>query len=503
MKRTISLLLAFLLVFGMLAGCGSEKAPAADAPGTEELEPVHLTWYFIGDGAVADSDVVNEAISEYVKEKINATVEIICYDWSSYDQKVANMIATGEPIDIVFTTTWALNYQSNAVKGSFLPVDDLLEQYGQGIIENLGMAPIDGNRIQGVAYGIPVNKEKAHSYGLMLNKKYVDKYNFDLSKVHSLDDLEPIFRTIKTEEIDKGNSELLANLAAGTDMVTAPTLLLNLNVLTEDSYLPGALWSNNDPSNTKVFNQFATPEFKEMLQRIRGYYEEGLIAEDATIMENEILAAQGLTFSKWCQLKPGGDKESSNAIVEWVQVELTDPVMSTGDINNSMVAISSTCENPERAMMLLNLMYTDKYLLDLVNYGIEGVHYDRIDENTVEPRADSKYYPGGSIAWEFGTQLLMSLKSNEDPNKWENFKKFNEEAMVLNSLGFVFDPSNVQTELSALSNVTHEYLPALVTGTVAPEEYYDEFLQKLDEAGVDKFIAEIQRQYDEFLANKK
>ncbi|MBC7959593.1 MAG: ABC transporter substrate-binding protein [Vallitaleaceae bacterium] len=519
-KKIFTLLMAtILLVSTLFVGCSKKadvttedpkgeevattEAKAEEAaPTTEaikELEPVNLTWYFIGDGEVKDSGMVNEAISAYLKDKINATVDIIRYDWGSYDTKLSTMIATGEPCDVVFTTSWALNYKVNAQKGAFLPIDDLLTQYGQGVVEALGQEMIDGNRVDGVAYAMPINKEKAHNMGILFNKKFVDKYKFDLSTIKTFADVEPMAKIISESE---PADVLKESLNVGMNFGSGPIILLDYDYVSGNAQVPGALWSNNDASNVTVFNQYATPEFKELITLSRKFYQAGYISPDAAQEKNDTSAAEGKAFTWFQQLKPGKDVETSNANASWVQVDMTKPVMSTSDINNSMVAISSTSENPERAMMLLNLMYTDKTLLDLVNYGIEGTHYTRIDENTIEPIADSGYYPAGSVSWQFGDQLKISLKSTEDPDKYKKFLEYNANATILNSLGFSFDATGLETEYSALNSVSEEFLPVLLTGSVDPEEYLPKFLDKLKEAGSEKVIAEIQKQYDAFLAGK-
>jgi len=92
--------------------------------------------------------------------------------------------------------------------------------------------------------------------------------------------------------------------------------------------------------------------------------------------------------------------------------------------------------------------------------------------------------------------------SNEDPQKWEKFLKFNEEGLVLNSLGFVFDKTNVETQISSCKNVVQAYYKQLFTGAVEVEPTVEQFAKELKAAGVDELIAEMQRQYDEWRNSK-
>ena len=64
--------------------------------------------------------------------KIGATLKINAIDWGQWDNKLNLMISSGEKSDIIFTAAWQ-NYTVNVAKGAFLPLNDLLDQYGQDI----------------------------------------------------------------------------------------------------------------------------------------------------------------------------------------------------------------------------------------------------------------------------------------------------------------------------------------------------------------------------------
>lgn len=60
----------------------------------------------------------------------------------------------------------------------------------------------------------------------------------------------------------------------------------------------------------------------------------------------------------------------------------------------------------------------------------------------------------------------------------------------------------VETEYAQMQAVEQEYLAPITAGVVDYESNIDTALQKLDEAGIDRFIEEYQNQYTEFLNNK-
>ncbi|MNZ88202.1 hypothetical protein D3C78_1070870 [compost metagenome] len=66
----------------------------------------------------------------------------------------------------------------------------------------------------------------------------------------------------------------------------------------------------------------------------------------------------------------------------------------------------------------------------------------------------------------------------------------------------MFDSEPVKAEVGALANVIRQYQRALETGSVDVDKALAEYEAKLKDAGIDKVIAEKQRQFDEFLASK-
>ncbi len=88
---------------------------------------------------------------------------------------------------------------------------------------------------------------------------------------------------------------------------------------------------------------------------------------------------------------------------------------------------------------------------------------------------------------------MKTLKSGQ------NLKSFNAKAESTQTLGFIFDPSNVKNEIAACNNVWDQYVPALETGTVDPDEYLPKAILAFKDAGSEKIIAEKQKQLDAWL----
>ena len=61
----------------------------------------------------------------------------------------------------------------------------------------------------------------------------------------------------------------------------------------------------------------------------------------------------------------------------------------------------------------------------------------------------------------------------------------------------------MSTEQSTVKSVISKYLTQLEYGTVDLDTVYPEFLKALESAGIDKIIAENQKQLDQWLAEQK
>ena len=70
---------------------------------------------------------------------------------------------------------------------------------------------------------------------------------------------------------------------------------------------------------------------------------------------------------------------------------MSQPYLGTSDVNRVSWAVASTCKNPEKALEFLNLTYTDKDVINLIIYGIEGKDYVKVSDNVVK-------YPDGQDA---------------------------------------------------------------------------------------------------------
>lgn len=470
--------------------------------GKEELEPYEVSIVYFGTPQ-RDDALVEEKINEYLKEQINTTIDMRPIASSEYKQKTELMLNTGEAVDLMFTASW-LGFNSNVSKGAFLELDELLDKHGQGIKESLHPLYLEAPRYKGKLYAIPTNKEITQGLSLTYRKDIVDKYQIPIEEINTMDDLEPWFKLLKQEE-----PNLILNYVAGAGD--------NLMYETKSNFrpigpTPGGmklfLYDYKEAGEVKI-KSVIEPEIvdinKNEYELYRKYYEQGYINSDAATTTTNIsdLRKQGKIWMQRAVWKPGADIELKIATdnqYDFVSHVVEEPIVTTELATGSMMSISRTSKNPERAMMVLNYLHTDPYVINLIVNGIEDKHYTKVGDNRIEPIADSGYTT--ALFWVIGNQLLNYLKPEQPDDLYTGWREFNDNAARSPLLGFVFDDTQVKNELTQLTAIVNEYNTISSGAIPNPSKLLDERNEKFKAAGIEKVRDELQAQISSWLANK-
>jgi putative aldouronate transport system substrate-binding protein len=477
--RTLVAVALCLLCAAGLWAAGAKEAPAAA-----------LTWYFPGSYPQKDQDQVYAKFNELLKAKMNTTIDFKPTPWGDYDQKMQAVIASGEKFDLCFTANWINNYLQNVAKGAFVPLDDLLAKQAPKLKASVPDKIWAATKVNGKIYGIINYQISAMTAGLSFPTKLLQKYNFDPTKVKKLEDLEPYLKAVKAGEPDLVAVYGVANTSGTT--IGYVNQYLGFEEIGGRA-IPGIIL-DNDPA-MKVVNQFKTDKFKSWIKLERDWYLKGYIMKDAVAVKDmdPNLSAAKVGVSYVGNYKPGGDAESSARYgYPITEVPISEPELITSSIISTMHAISITSANQERAMAFMEVMNTDKAIYNLLTFGIEGKHYTKTGDNSIAPVKDAGYWP--STPWLHASTFNAYLLPGQPADVWEKTRKLNMSAKASPIIGFSFNPEPVQSEISQCQSVRQEYLPALELGTVDPDAVLPEFLDKLDKAGAQKIVDEMQKQ---------
>ncbi|RIE00404.1 extracellular solute-binding protein [Cohnella faecalis] len=483
-------MLALTLALSACSSGKTENAENGSASGEKPYEVVYAYPTF--DNVPPDIQQVQDEINKISKAKINVTVKLMPISSSAFLNQINLMMSGGEKLDMMAM----FNYSTQVSKGVLYPMGNIMEQNAQGIIDALGPDYYNATKVNGISYGVPSIRDLAQDYGFVVRKDLVDKYKIDLSQIKTFDDLGNVFKVIKENE---------PGMVAATNQ-TNDSILGSYEL---DDPLGNDLGSllNNGQDDLKVVNWFASEEYEHMLRKLREWYLAGYLLKDAATNpeSNAAVVKSGKAAGYFSQMKPGFEAQESRVNgAEMVAVRTLPPVAKTDTVTNVTIGISAQSKNPEKTLQFLNLMYTDKDIVNLLDWGIEGKHYVKVEgqDNVIK-------YPDGITAqnvgyknysWMHGNQFLSYVFEGDDPDVYKELDAFNKSANKSKALGFTFNGESVKTEIAACTAVLTQYQRVLQSGAVDVDKVLPDFLKKLSDAGIDKIIAEKQKQLDAWAA---
>lgn len=465
--------------------------PAGLVAGAEEAqEPVSITWYRLGSQVNEDEKMVEDAINAYIEPLIGVHVNVLN---SQENTELTLALAAGDDIDLWWDANWS-NLNTLSTNGSTYDLADVIDNYPElkaSIQEHIWESC---KNQEGNLYYVPIYKEAGEGYSYTIPTAMVEKYGWDLSTVHELADLEPMLADMYADGVEYA-------------FVKTNTYSCNMQM---DTFARLTTYANDfacirrdDP--TKVVSYIDTEEFEAYCKLMHSWFENGYIndieaTENLSTDQLSELASEGnLGFVQWVTTPDGKANASSRYGVDMEIVPITENYIAAGSAAGSVYCVNAKTEKLDAVMKFLQLLSTDETLANLALYGIEGEHYNLVD-GRVELIPDSGYAYGG--AWCVCSANAPTLKVGESDDKKEQYTEFNNSLVTCVTSGFVFDQTNIETEVTAMKGVFSEYRDLLERGVYDPDEYLPKLREGLKEAGLEKAIADVQAQWDAFLASK-
>lgn len=498
-KKAMALLLVSVMAGSMLAGCGSDNASSSNDGSSKSADSSNQDSYTVkilapGDASTDDCAKISEAASKITEEKFNTKVELTRVGFGSYDQQVNLTLASSEKLDLMYE--YCGNVTSAISSGQIVPITDYLDSYGSDMKSQISDSDWKCVTFNGDIYGVPANKEKATGWGFAMNKEMADATGIDYSSIKTEEELEPLLEKVK--EMYPDVYPIVSNNGS-------------TSLMTDQDDLGGDIGSLESASgdNTTVINYYGTDEYMNEMKLRYDWAQKGLIMPDAsTSTENaNSLIGAGKGFGRFTNTKPGIEKEMEKEVgKEVVVLEMVKPYTTTTRVD-IVWYVPHNSEKPERAVQVLNEIYTNPDLANLFINGLEGKHYEFVDKEK-----GIVNYPEGvnasntgytSLPWAWPNETISYIWEGLDSDIWDQIQEFNKDATVSPAKGFAWDNTEVQNEVTACANVVAKYGPALECGSLDPETTIPKFLDELKVAGADTIIAEKQKQLDAWLeANK-
>ncbi|MEE0419427.1 MAG: ABC transporter substrate-binding protein [Lachnospiraceae bacterium] len=487
MKKVFMTQLLAVCIAGCVGCAGTGKADMDRVETETQYETLHLV---MADTSVPkDEELVEEAISRITREKLQVNVDLHTItsgtNYSLY-------LGSSEPVDLIAVSGAAGTIRTLIDAQQLVPMDALLEQYGQGVREVLGETLRIGEYDQKL-YGVSSNRQSGDLVGIKLLKNIVEKYDIDISRIKSWDDLDEVFEIVRKNEPDIQVVDSVSRSLASS--------MLNVDGLNDSS---SGILDPEVPDSLKVVNLFETDAWTQAVYRVRRWYEKGYIRKEVLTSQESgtDLQNQGKVFA--CVTMLNLDDHLEAGELEKVVIPMTECLATSSVAQRIEWVIPAKSNVPQKAMQMLNLMYTDAEIVNLLQYGIEGVHYEIQKDGTMLHQHDvtgkSTYYREYGQS---GNQSLLVAASKLGTDYEEKRRKREDSTVYSKAYGFIFDKRGISGELEAIRTVIQEYRVPLELGMVDPDTELSVFREKLWEAGIDNAIGEKQRQLDKWAENSR
>lgn len=546
-KKALCLLLAMIMVLSILAGCTSKPAETPDTPATSEpaadntantpeeqpaeqpeepaLEQKTIQLMITGAGKQANSDKVWAAFNEQLQQYVpNTTVEFIDVSFDEYSEKFSQILASGEGVDLAWTG-WLINKPQNIADGNLMPLDDLLTEYGQGIVDILGenVVEIHRNAADGKLYYLPswqglcgerrgwlVVTEIAELAGdtwIDDTKAALNKWRNNYSGIEDfqavLDQATKYLAAAK--EAGKLGAGINTGRAFGWSMYNGMYSFLGVGGAEIGiTYCDGTF---------TVKDGVAGEHYKLYAKTMADWYKEGYIRSDIMSVDTSTLTTPkngeitDTTYVFSCDpYLTEADQEAAIADagmdMTYLPIEENAYLILGGDTS---YAIPYCADEPERAMMVLNAIYSQPDLYNTLIYGIEGEDYTKNADGTIttsyvgaSPTADDSY---GIQRWIIGSCKNALINNGTDPNYYADLEALEETARVNPFLNFTFDRTNVEGICASILNVYYEYGPQIDNGVAGDnwEELYNNYMAARKDAGIEELVTEFQNQLNAYI----
>ncbi len=525
MKKFLSLLLAMLMVASLFAGCGNAKPnetkaptnPAANNPtgggdaaqGTEEpeidtSEHVVLTMYCIGDEGGIYAQEHLDKLNKVLTEKINAEIEPIMVSWGDYKTKLPMVWASGETYDLTYTANW-VSYFDEAGKGAFMDISELFPKYAPETYAELSEADLlETTKVDGKLYMVPNNLPDYTTF--IFNYREDLRKKYDCPEIDSWEDLEAYMKAIKENE-----PGMLPYAIPGNDAVKTQTWLNERDWARPIDNGSVGVFTYDLTNPTEIFNLVDTAEYEEYVTKAReyylaGYWSQSVLAE-TTAVKDAFLTGKSAIYAANFANSNGVYVELTNSQPDWEigywSSDYDSGVTESIAAANNGMAVGTYSENPERALMFIELCHQDEEVYHILMDGLEGVTFDADYEKMVKwvpETTDPTTTNLKNLGMGFGTQKFYLGSQNDSPVINEMKEAYAERKVFPALSGFVLNKEPISAELAAIKAVCDEYKVPLEKGVVDPVEGLATLKEKLAEAGAEKVLTEINAQLAEYLA---
>lgn len=443
-----------------------------------------------GDESARMKDFLNNELKKKLKEELNLGLDISYVGWDQYWNKKDMMLAAGQQIDWYWDGM--PNISSVIAKKQAKPIDDLLNKYGQDIKKAIPAINFKTTVYNGKIMAIPSQyASTAEKFRSVLVRQDILEA-VGMKTIKSVDDLTKFFKLAKEKYPDmKAVAE-------------------DLNVAMIRQYSDGLTTTSGndspvayDEKSKKAVSFFESETWKQAAKQMGVWSTAGYVPEDVTIKpkdnridQGQYLVSDGAISRPMENIATLHKNAPNGRYAEYLLAPEKSSYKTMA--STEIICIGATSKYPDRAMQLLNWIYksTDNYNMFL--YGVKGKDY-KIENGRIIQLTNDSFFP----EWMFRNIKMMTFPTTVDDKFINTFKNWDNKAKISGIYGFQFDATPVKSEVAKINTVYNEKILPIETGYVDFDQYYPDALKALKAAGIDKYVAEYQKQLNAYQAKNK
>ena len=533
-KKILALLLAGLMAFSA-AACGGDTTSSTGGSGDtastadggdgagdagdagdagnaaiDTSEHVVVNYLTLGDIPTNQTDAAVVELNKMLTEKVNAEIAIRWIEWTDWaTQYNLAMASQSGDLDLIVTATDWLDAWPNAQKGAFLALsEEMLQTYAPKTWEQVdALGHWEDCKLDGTIYFIPEDTYTQWiNHGVMYREDWASEAGLD--GVHSFEDLEVYFQWVKDNQPDCVPWDVAGSVTSGEAGFSGGWWSSYTDDINIDGFGVNIFRAESADDLTTISRYLIEgDEFVNFAKTMKewsdaGYWREDVMNYKGDTREEFYSGLSGIdqhhTETYYTTVAPEMKKRTGVDVGFFFFGEETDNLVRTVTTHGAM-AIGAQSQNPERALMVYDLMRFDQEVYDIMNYGFSDNF--TVDEDNILTWADDYDSATEGVTFNFWAGRNDEMQHKNSTFAWEPYEALVEvydEVAVEYPFGKFIPDKTQMPWLENLSAVANTYMPQIAFGkTDDPEALVAEFRQALKDAGYEEAIAEAERQLAE------
>lgn len=505
-KQIMSLVLATAMTCSMAAGVATVFAE--DTGSAAELKgPGNVELSFLGPNL--DFDPNTDVMAGVIEEKTGYKVNYSMLPSDSPDEKLIADVAGGAKYDILKVTQD--QFEKLYSKGALLPLNELLDAYGQDIVSGL----------KDEEMWKPFSDESGQIYGIPFMNEYPQQVEYitcrkDLMREAGITDvpttLDEFYEDLSTLKEYYGDQYIILTASGGWDE-TCRTIAAGFGIYND--------WMVDDDGN--VFYMTEHENYDDYIDYMKKLYDEGILDSEFAVntssnVQEKLASGQAIMGS--CSHSPQITVSTSlvtNYDVTKEDIGYICPLEGengeckylTRDGVNYVTCILKNCENAADAINYINLKVQNQ---EYICIGEEGVHFNKDEDGNYVPimpkftddKANAWWYINATDTESYAKQWQARVHKNE--YQWDAFENTTLYTVENRSEIYVKNPFLYKPAIGAyaennptLKNNLLDYMMQVICGN---DKGFDAFMKDWKAAGGDDVKENLQSWYTDYYKAK-